>query len=86
LGKRNSEGEETFFIKLWEGRKLDIDWNIWDQKSKPCTIFELVIYMFKYIGSKLKLTWNLLQVYVHINKFGYNINKGKVKTKEEQNF
>ena len=54
-GKRNSEGEEAFFIKLWEGRKLDIDWSIWDQKSKPCTIFELVSYMFKYICSKLEI-------------------------------
>lgn len=54
-GKKRSEGKEAFFIKLWEGRKLNIDWNVWNEKSKPSTIYHLVSYMLKYICSRLKI-------------------------------
>ena len=55
-GKKRTDGKEAFFIKLWEGRQLNIDTSVWEsKKGKPSTIYELLIYMFKYICSKLKI-------------------------------
>lgn len=48
-GRKNKEGKEAFFIKLWNGRELDVDMEV-NGNEKPPQVYDLVSYFLKYIS------------------------------------
>lgn len=53
-GKKNKEGKEAFFIKLWNGRELEVDEEVYGNE-KPAQVYDLVSYFLKYIAITLKV-------------------------------